>query len=411
MAHEEPWPDEVDGAALLDELAALIQLYVAMPEGGASAVAVWALYTWCFEAFGVCPNLMVTAPERESGKTRVSELLSWMVPRPKPVSDASAAAIIRGIERDRPTLLIDEAQHFLKRRFDDPIRGVLLAGFARRFAYVERCEGEQNESRLFSTFAPKAMNGRNLIGVDDMLTSRSAVIPMTRTHRRMPNLRADRDPVGEELRRKCARWSDDRLAALKCAEPDMGHLYGRNADVWRPMFAVADEAGGNWPELIRQAAASLASLTKAVSDGETLGVQLLGDTREVFETRGYPDEILTSDLDEALNAMTERPWPTLSNGKPMTAQRRGRLLSNYGIRVTKIRRSERTGNAYKRTSFEEAWQAWLPTSSATEPEHQNNVAKSNAYVSPKPEHTDKDVPVADTLKSTENSGCSGVPIL
>ena len=65
----EPWPDEVDGAALLDELAALIQLYVAMPEGGASAVAVWALYTWCFEAFGVCPNLMVTAPERESGKT------------------------------------------------------------------------------------------------------------------------------------------------------------------------------------------------------------------------------------------------------------------------------------------------------------------------------------------------------
>ena len=407
----EPWPDEVDGAALLDELAALVQLYVAMPEGGASAVAVWALYTWCFEAFGVCPNLMVTAPERESGKTRVTELLSWMVPRPKPVSDASAAAIIRGIERDRPTLLIDEAQHFLKRRFDDPIRGVLLASFVRRFAYVERCEGEQNESRLFSTFAPRAMNGRNLVGVDDMLTSRSVVIPMTRTHRRMPNLRADRDPVDEDLRRKCARWRDDRLPALKRAEPDMSHLYGRDADVWRPMFAVADEAGGNWPELIRQAAASLASLTKAVSDGETLGVQLLGDTREVFESRGNPDEILTSGLDEALNAMTERPWPTLSNGKPMTAQRRGKLLSHYGVRVTKVRHGGRTENAYKRTSFEEAWQAWLPTPSAMEPEHQNNVAKSTAYVSPKPEHTDKDVLVADTSKPAENSECSGVPVL
>ena len=37
-------------------------------------------------------------------------------PYPMPVSDASAAAIIRGIERDHPTLLLDEAQHFLKRR-------------------------------------------------------------------------------------------------------------------------------------------------------------------------------------------------------------------------------------------------------------------------------------------------------
>ena len=68
----------------------------------------------------------------------------------KPVSDASAAAIIRGIERDGPTLLFDEAQSFLKRKGDDPIRGVLLASFARRFANVERVEGDGHEVRTFS---------------------------------------------------------------------------------------------------------------------------------------------------------------------------------------------------------------------------------------------------------------------
>ena len=108
----EPCPGPVDGAELLDDKRRVIEDYASLPVGGAVAVALWSLYTWVFDAFGVAPSLMMTAPERESGKTRVTELLSWMVRRPKPVSDASAAAIIRGIERDSPTLLLDEAQSF-----------------------------------------------------------------------------------------------------------------------------------------------------------------------------------------------------------------------------------------------------------------------------------------------------------
>ena len=117
----------------------------------------------------------------------------------------SAAALYRIIERDGPTILFDEAQHFLKRRPEDPVRGILLAGFTRRLASVDRCVGESSEVHTFSTFAPKVMNGRKLAGMDDMLTSRSVVIPMTRAIRNLPELRADRDPVGEDLKRQCAR--------------------------------------------------------------------------------------------------------------------------------------------------------------------------------------------------------------
>ena len=253
----EPWPVPVDGAALLDDIKRVVEHYASLPAGGAVAVALWALYTWAFEAFGVSPNLMLTAPERESGKTRVTELLSWMVRRAKPVSDASAAAIIRGIERDGPTLLFDEAQSFLKRKADDPIRGILLASFTRRFAYVERVEGDGHEVRAFSTFTPKAMNGRNLARVDDMLTSRSIVLAMTRAPRWLPELRADRDPVGVELRQRCARWANDNAPELREADPDMGERIGRLAQVWRPLFAVADAAGGDWPALARSAAGVL----------------------------------------------------------------------------------------------------------------------------------------------------------
>ena len=355
----EPWPEAVDGAALLAELARLFRHYVSLPDGGMEAAALWALYTWVFEAFGVCPNLMVTAPERESGKTRVTELLSWMVRRPRTLSDASAAAIIRGIERDKPTLLFDEAQHFLRRRPDDPIRGILLASFAKRQANVERCVGDDHDTRVFSTFAPKAMNGRKLAAIDDMLTSRSVVIPMTRARKRYPHLRADRDPVGEDIQRMCERWRDDHLTVLPDAEPDMGGLFGRIADVWRPLYAVADAAGGEWPDLARSAATSLANQTSAIASGDTLGVLLLRDIRQIFQDHGDPDWLATADLDHALHTMPERPWETLSNGKPMTSQRRGKLLNDYSIHSTKVRDGKKTPNIYRKSAFVSAWESWL----------------------------------------------------
>ncbi len=373
-----PWPEAVDGPALLAEIARLFRYYVSLPNGGAEALALWTLYAWAFEAFGVCPNLMITAPERESGKTRVTELLSWIVPRPNPVSDASVAVIIRGIERNRPTLIIDEAQHFLRRRPDDPIRGILLASFSRRFAIVERCEGDNHEPRRFSTFTPKAMNGRKLVSLDDMLTSRSVVIPLTRARKRYPDLRADRDPVGEDLRRKCARWRDDNITALSDADPDMGELFGRIADVWRPLFAIADTAGGAWPRLARHTATTLANQTSAIAPGDTLGVQLLKDIRQVFAVRGDPDQIPTTDLDHALCTMPERPWETLRNGKPMTSQKRGKMLTDYGIRTNKARDGERTRNVYLKSAFETAWKAWLQDAPVSEPEHRNNGLESSS---------------------------------
>ena len=87
--------------------------------------------------------------------------------------------------------------------------------FAKRFATVERCEGEAHEVRAFSTFCPKALNGRKLAAIDDMLTSRSVVVPMMRATRPLPELRADRDPAGEDLRRQCARWRAQAEAWLK----------------------------------------------------------------------------------------------------------------------------------------------------------------------------------------------------
>ena len=382
-----PCPNPVDGAALFSKFVDLIKTYVVVPEGGAEAAVAWVLYAWVFEAFGVCPNLMISAPERESGKTRLTEMISWMVPHPQPVSDASAAAIVRGIECYRPTMLFDEAQHFLKRRPEDPIRGILLAAFTKRFAEVLKIEGDANEICGFSTFAPKVMNGRKLANIDDMLTSRSVVIPMTRAKRQMPDLSVTQDPVGDDLRSKCARWRDDHFEALKEVKPDMSGLTGRVADVWRPLFAVADAVGGEWPHAVRCAARSLGKLTKTVADDDSWGVKLLNDIRQVFELNPKSEQLKTSELDKALNEMQERPWSTISNGKPMTPQKRASLLKHYGIHSKKRREGDSTVNVYWRSDLEDAWNAWLPSNTVdSEPEHRNIGENAGIRHDPKPEH-------------------------
>ena len=384
--------------ALLDALVARLEHYVSLPKGGAVAVAVWALYTWCFRAFSVSPYLMVTAPERESGKSRVTELLSWMVQRDKPVSDASAATIYRGVDRDGPTLLFDETQDYLNRRPDDPIRGMLRSGFNLRFANVERMvgEGTNMEERSFSTFCPKVMNGRNLVTIDDMLTSRSVVLPMTRATRAYPHLRADRDPVGEDIRRQCARWRDDHLSALREADPDVDTRIHRNADVWRPLFAVADAAGGEWPEKVRAAADALAAVSGTIDTGETLGTMLLADVRAVFTQRGDPERIQSKVLDMALRALPERPWDSMpKTGKAITAQARGRMLARYGVNAETLRfdAGEPIAKGYKRAAFADAWNAYLPE------------GDGDRTVTPLQSHETSTF--SDSRTVTGNEGCNG----
>ena len=180
--------------------------------------------------------------------------------------------------------------------------------------------------------------------------------------RPLPELRADRDPVGEDVRRRCARWRNDHLLALREANPDVGARIGRVAQVWRPLFAIADTAGGEWPAKARAAADALAALAGTFADGETLGTMLLADVRTVFAQRGDPERIRSRDLDEALRALAERPWESMpKTHKPITAQGRGRMLASYGVNAETLRFDDgRDAKGYKRAAFADAWNAYLP---------------------------------------------------
>jgi Protein of unknown function (DUF3631) len=136
MEEVELWPEPVDGAALLNELASLVRRFVVLPKNAPEALALWVVHTYAFRLRDVSTYLGIESPEKRCGKTTLLTVLSELVHRPVVASNISSPAFFRVIEETRPTLLIDEADTFLQG--NDELRGILNSGYSRKTAYVVR---------------------------------------------------------------------------------------------------------------------------------------------------------------------------------------------------------------------------------------------------------------------------------
>ncbi len=128
----------------------------------------------------------------------------------------------------------------------------------------------------------------------------------------------------------------------------------RDADVWEPLIAVADAAGGDWPQIARDTAVTL--VTRSQEDTPSLGVNLLSDIRNVFGDVGAQP---TESLLRWLNDMEEAPWGDL-RGRELDGRRLAAMLKPYDIRPEVIRDGKRSFRGYRRADFEDAWQRYLP---------------------------------------------------
>jgi len=361
VADPEPWPESVDGRELVTDLVRTVDRYLALPDGAATAVALWVLHAHAHDASPVSPLLAFTSPEKRCGKTTALELLSAIVPRPLPASNLTPAVVFRAVEAWRPTLLVDEADTFI--RDGNELRGVLNSGHRRSLAYVPRCVGDDHEPRKFKTWAPKAVA---LIGeLPDTLQDRSVEIRMRRRapDEEVERLRLDRLGELEPLRRKAWTWARRHEDELRDADPDLpGGLHDRQRDNWRPLVALADLAGGPWPDRARKAASVL---TSDGGDDGSLGTRLLADVREIL--KGHPsDRIRSKALVDKLTALEEAPWSDYK-GKGLSVYSLSNFLNSFDVTSKKLRFEAGPYMGYERTAFEEAFRRYLPLSSEDPP--------------------------------------------
>ena len=117
------------------------------------------IFSHAIDCFEFAPRLIVTSPEPECGKTTLLAILLDLCTRPLPANNVTAATIFRTIEKYFPTLLLDEADTYL--RDNEEMRGVLNSGHRRDLAYVLRLVeiNRDYDPRKFSTWCAMAIAG------------------------------------------------------------------------------------------------------------------------------------------------------------------------------------------------------------------------------------------------------------
>ena len=354
-----PWSCPVHTIELLNELVSTVKRHVVLLAHTLEAIALWVLHAHAHSAASISPLLAITSPDKRCGKSTLLIFLEGVTPRSLLASNLTVATLFRAIEEYRPTLLVDEADTFLKN--NEELRGILNSGHIRNGARVLRTVGDNHELRAFNTWSPKAIA---LIGnMPPTLMDRSIVIPMRRKRpdEVIERLRLDQMARFKDLARRCARWAVDNMGKLKNADPDMPEsLHDRAADNWRPLLAIAEVAGGDWPKRARDAAKALS----VGDDGESAGVLLLRDLQDLFKERDI-DRIASAELVETLIKLEERPWPEWKAGKPITVRQVARILKPFNIAPEVFRVGETTHRGYNKDDCIDAFTRYLGDRSVT----------------------------------------------
>jgi putative DNA primase/helicase len=405
----DPWGESVDGATLLDDLAATFKRYLVLPKSAESILALWVVHTYAIDAAHATPYLHVKSPVARCGKSKLLDLLEALVYRHLKFSNASSATIFRVIEAHHPTLLIDEADTYIKDNED--LRGILNDGY-RPGGKVLRAvpSGDDFEPRFFSVWGAKAIAG---IGrLPRTIEDRSITISMKRKSKSETVGRLRWRTIGGALlplRRCITRWVKDNATTLHAADPDIPtELNDRTAEVCEILFAIADAVGGKWPKHAREVAKALSGAGD--TDAELKGVQLLADLRQLFKERNA-DRLSSEEIANALVEMEDRPWAEYRKGHPITKHGVAKLLEPFDIKPGALRfPGGRAGcSGYELSWFKDAFSRYLGNSgNSTSTTQQTSWGAASSDFSNL--NKDKDVEVEKPPKAAPDNSCCDVEV-
>lgn len=388
-----PFSDPVELNKLLEELEEVFKSYAVLPEHVTTALALWCVFTYLIDVMDIAPILVISSPEKRCGKTTLLSILLKLVHRSLPASNISSAALFRTIETWKPTLIIDEADTFIKN--SDDLRGIINSGHTRPTAYVIRTVGDDHTPKQFSTWGAKVIA---VIGdVPDTINDRSIVISLKRKLKdeKIEKIRNADPEIFNDLRSKLLRFANDNAEIIKNIRPSFPadiNISDRALDNWESLLAIAESAGEDWINNVYQAAQALSpNETDTTSDG----IELLQDIQKIFIEENIT-EISTKNLIESLCEDEESRWTVYNykvNYKKITARQISKILKEYKIKSKNVRFGQEVVKGYEKKQFEDAWERYSNYISS------NSTAKLSATTLQKPVKPviERDAGVADNL--------------
>ena len=354
---------DTDDAAMLDRIIDdVIRKYVFIGREEAIVLALWIAHTWCLRAAEFTPYLHLRSALPREGKSRVLDIVGFLVARPMRMSDPTPAAIADAITiadtfgMEPPTFLWDEIDSAYERW--PVLREYVNNGFQRGNP-IKRGKGV---TKL--TFAPRVMAG--LTELPATVADRSFRIDMSRAKQNEKPLRLtpkDRRQLEREcmlFQMRLIAFAERNMETLMNCEPDLPEaLDDRGMDIAEPLLAIADVIGGDWPEKARKALVKLRNNMKKVESLSNPEL-LLHDIKHVFRGKAV---MYSEDLVNGLLKQEESPWRTMG----LNQHRLARMLHEFTeypggprIKSSKTRVGGRKSGkplkaAYKRSQFGDAW--------------------------------------------------------
>jgi len=352
---------------LVARIETYIQDFVTLAEPSYSLpLALWTIGTFCFDQFDAFPYLVITSPTKRSGKTRLSEMISFAAANPRNFAALTAPTMFRSIETENPTIVFDEAES-LSSEAASTMRSVLNVGYRRGQTIPRTVAGGIKE---FPTYCPKMFV---LIGdVYDTLRDRSMIITMKRAETRRRFTFDVAKEEGRELREMISAAVKDHLGDLQHAfqnHKGLPFLMDRDEEIWTSLFCIAEVFCKNRITELQAAAVDMATDKTADSKryvdlkhAETAAMEdeyakrLLTDLYGLFVVGGRV--ISTEDTISALRAIPTAPWRKF-RGDGLDAHDLANMLSRFGVRPVRIALGSGRGKqtfkrGYKRQDVEKA---------------------------------------------------------
>ena len=408
----EPWGQPVDGAKVLTEAYDVIMRHMVMREEDAMACALWAAHTFIYEVFDHTARLMINAPDAECGKTvLMTHMVGNMVNRPQTVELMKAAPFFRLAEANHPTYLIDEMDVFIQD--DSDLLAAVNNGWEPHGG-VPRCVGEDNEVRIFSTHCPVAMAGIELNKKLPATTiSRSIVVNLERA---AIDEMEDEDIYDSkrhkkallDVGRKFARWCHDNKREIRNTKPTLPpKIRNRLADKWGPMFAIAQVAGGSWPENAKKALFGQVDMSEP-----SKGLILLADIMSVL-TPGE-QHIHTKELIRRVCEIEDSPWIDYNfrqredNRRQIQDRQLSNLLKRYNVHPKKVRVGKSL-QGYERKELKQAFDRYVPLDTPKLAGTTEQISNHAGFSDVLSGTQDNAVPDRKARKPRQDATCSGVP--
>jgi hypothetical protein len=313
---DEPWPDPVPelGPVLAAAVEGMAQFLV-VPRPYLDAVALWSTASHLVQseeiALPIMPQLGVQSDGPESGKSTLLECIATLAYRGILRSSYTGPTLFRRINEQQVTYCLSDLHTILT----DPrseIHAVIKSCHRRAEAFVDRTEENSGGTRYVATYKCWSALAWGSIGpMTSEMHGRAILLrlqpALPEESRKLDHSSPSRSKVLIDCRRQIAAYCS-RLHSLPTPEMPPS-LHSRSADNWRPLLALADLFGGDWPQRAREAITEV----RKVQPRPDLRERLLVAVRDAFDSHERKDVEAAAQqtnkvLDEAdLAAITARP--------------------------------------------------------------------------------------------------------